>query len=253
MKTIAFLSIATVLLACAPADGTDATSSAQNVTEAPPATPPPPTMADNLHWYRNSAEMRALYLQGFRLAAANVDAALAADGAPAKGEWAIVTDCDETLLDNSGYQKSRGAQGFSPDSWSAWVQSKQSVPTPGSVAYIKHVRAVGGHVFVVTNAAQADCPTVQAHLGELGFDVDALLCQTDTSDKNARFDKVVSGNAVAGIGAQKVLQYTGDSIGDFPKLTQAARDDLSQLADVGSKYVVFPNPIYGSWTANPRN
>lgn len=255
----AFLSVVPLTLlavACAPADGSGVdvsnqdvvASSASDAGTSSAGTPLP----DSVHWFRNSAEQRAAYLQAFRLAARNVDAALGAATPPTPGTWAVISDADETLLDNSQYQKDRTALGWSADSWSAWVQSKRSTATPGSLAYVKHVRDLGGHVFVVTNGAQADCPAYTSHLQELGFQLDGVLCQTDSSDKNPRFQKVQDGTAVAGIGPQQVVQWTGDNINDFPNESQASRTDESLLADFGSKYVVLPNPMYGSWTSNPR-
>lgn len=247
-------SVALVLNACSAGEGSDAASSNQDIVEKPEAgAPAGTTMPDNVHWFRNSAESRAAYLQAFRLATMNVDAALAADGAPSRGSWAVITDADETLLDNSQFQKDHGAEPFNSANWSAWVQSKRSTATPGSVAYVKHVKQLGGHVFVVTNGAQADCGAYASHIHELGLDVDGVLCQTDVSDKNPRFQKVQDGTAVQGIGPQKVLVWTGDNINDFPNESQASRTDESKLAEFGARFVVLPNPMYGSWQGNPRD
>lgn len=244
--SLATLTAIALLAAACSAPGDAADSSSQDLeSNAAPAPAPAATMPDNLHWFRNSAERRAAYLQSFRLATMNVDAALAAYDAPEAGAWAVITDADETILDNSQYQKERGAQGWSADSWSAWVQSKQSSATPGSVAYVKHVHDLGGHVFVVTNGAQADCPAYTSHIQELGFQVDGVLCQTDTSDKNPRFASIES--------THRVLVWTGDNINDFPNQSQASRTDDAKLAEFGSRFVVLPNPMYGSWTSNPRN
>jgi predicted secreted acid phosphatase len=73
------------------------------------------------------------------------------------------------------------------------------------------------------------------------------VCQTDTSDKNPAFQKVQDGTTVPGIGPQKVVLWTGDNINDFPNESQAGRTDESGLADFGSRFVVLPNPMYGSW------
>ncbi len=241
-----------LVFACS-AGGDDAASSNQDIVQAPDAAPPAgPSIPDNLQWFRNSAEQHAAYLQSFRLAAANVDADLAAADAPARGSWGIITDADETILNNSQYQKEHNGEPYDPAKWSTWVQSKRSTATPGSVAYVKHVKDLGGHVFVVTNGAQSDCDAYTTHIHELGFDVDAVLCQTDTSDKNPRFQKVQAGTAVPGIGPQKVLVWTGDNINDFPNESQASRTDESKLADFGGRFVVMSNPMYGSWQGNPR-
>jgi 5'-nucleotidase (lipoprotein e(P4) family) len=208
-------------------------------------------MADTTHWTRNSAEHVALALQAYRLASMSVDAALAA-GKP--GDWAVIVDTDETLLDNSEYQKERGGLGWSADSWSAWTARKEAKALPGSVAFLHHVHELGGKVAVVTNRSRADCPATIENLDSAGLVHDIVLCQMDpmVSDKNPRFKAVEGGTAAAGIGPLKVVLWVGDNILDFPALDQEARNDQSRLIDFGSRMVIIPNPMYGSWTKNPR-
>jgi len=232
--------------ACAPAtnDGTASNTNADTVTPAP--------LADNVHWFRNSAEMKASYLQSFRMAGLSVQVSLATKPAP-DGTWGVIVDADETLLDNSEYQKERGALGWSADSWSQWAQRKEAVATPGSVAFVNQVKALGGKTAIVTNRSAADCPATDENLRAIGFVFDVLLCQTDVADKNPRFQKVQAGTAAPGVGPLDVRLWVGDNITDFPNLTQDARTDETKLADFGSRYIVLANPMYGSWTANPRD
>lgn len=255
MSRAALASIAVFALvanACAAADGGEPESSNQDITQTPDAGPAAgASMADTVHWFRNSAEAKASYLQAYRLAAASLDHALAAPDAPAKGAWAVILDADETVLDNSEYQKERGAQGYSPDSWSAWVQRKEAKATPGSVAFTSYVRSRGGKVVIITNRSAADCPATDDNLRSDGFAYDAVLCQTDVSDKNPRFQKVKDGTAAPGIGPLQVVMWVGDNILDFPDMSQDARNDESKLADFGSRFIVLPNPMYGSWQKNP--
>ncbi|HET6765570.1 MAG TPA: hypothetical protein VFH27_17945, partial [Longimicrobiaceae bacterium] len=68
----------------------------------PPQGPPPGARLPNeVHWFRNSAEMRALFLQSYRLAGDQIRQAAAGQAA---GNWAVILDADETVLDNSLYQ-----------------------------------------------------------------------------------------------------------------------------------------------------
>jgi 5'-nucleotidase (lipoprotein e(P4) family) len=233
-RTTFAIALATVA-ACAPASNDSEANASADTTPAP--------LADNVHWFRNSAEMKASYLQSFRLAAMSVDASLAAT--PPTGVWGVIVDADETLLDNSEYQKERGALGWSADSWEAWTQRKEAVATPGSVAFLTKVHAAGGKIAVVTNRSAADCPVTEENLHAVGFVYDQILCQTASSDKNPRFQQVQA--------TVDVRLWVGDNINDFPNLSQDARTDLTKLADFGSLFVVLANPMYGSWTSNPRD
>jgi len=45
----------------------------------------------------------------------------------------------------------------------------------------------------------------------------------------------------------------GDNITDFPDLDQAIRLEKDPaFADFGRRFIVLPNPMYGSWVGNPR-
>ncbi|MFI5257962.1 MAG: HAD family acid phosphatase [Gemmatimonadales bacterium] len=51
----------------------------------------------------------------------------------------------------------------------------------------------------------------------------------------------------------RVLMWVGDNIQDFPALTQAAMRSApaSAFDEFGERFVVLPNPMYGSWEGNP--
>jgi 5'-nucleotidase (lipoprotein e(P4) family) len=221
-----------------------------------PTVPSPPpaavTLPDSLHWVRNSAEYRAAVLQAFRLATARVEEAARGRAA---GSWAVVSDADETLLDNSQYQKERAAAGlpFTPESWTEWVRRREASAVPGAVDFARHVRALGGRLAVVTNRTQAECADSEANLRSLGLDHDAILCRPAgaPSDKGPRFRQVESGQAFASLPVDVVL-FVGDNILDFPGLDQQARGSAERLAAFGVRFVVIPNPMYGSWEGNPR-
>ncbi len=48
--------------------------------------------------------------------------------------------------------------------------------------------------------------------------------------------------------------WLGDNIGDFPQLDQSVRlQSDAAFADFGTRFIVFPNPTYGSWQDNPQD
>jgi 5'-nucleotidase (lipoprotein e(P4) family) len=211
-------------------------------------------MPDSVHWLRNSAEYRAAVLQAYRQAAQAIDAS-AAGRAP--GTWGVILDADETVLDNSTYQKAQAAQGlrFTAESWRAWTMRKAAPPVPGAVGFLRKVRAMGGVIAIVTNRAQGECADTEANLQQDGLLYDLILCQPTEAEsaKEPRFERVARGTAKPGLAPVEVLLYVGDNIRDFPGLTPDIRDGPEAAFDpFGIRFIVLPNPMYGSWESRER-
>lgn len=219
-------------------------------TATPPAMEAAPT---SIRWTRSSAEHRALLLQVYRSAGAQLERRAA--GIPA-GSWAVILDADETVLDNALYQQERATlgKGYSADSWDAWVRRRAAPALPGAVAFTLRAHALGGLVAIVTNRAESVCPETRDNLQRVGIIADIVLCQAagQSGDKNSRFEEVEDGRTPAKLPPLRVLMWVGDNIQDFPKLGQelrAAADDA--FAQFGQTYFMLPNPMYGSWERNP--
>lgn len=225
---------------------------------APAVTVAPPSAATAaaaqplaIHWYRTAAEQAAIYVQTYRMATARMED-LARGRAP--GSWAVVLDADETVLDNSTYQKERAelGLGFSDETWNEWVGRMEATALPGAAAFIARVRQFGGRVVIVTNRDDPVCQPTRENLTRVGITVDAVLCRVGgVSDKNPRFRAVAEGQ-VPGLAPAEVLIWVGDNIQDFPALTQAARSQGETAFRLfGDRYFILPNPMYGSWERNP--
>lgn len=225
---------------------------------APPQAPMPAATAgaarlpNDIHWFRNSAEHRTLFVQTYRTAG-NQLRELARGQAP--GSWAVILDADETVLDNSMYQvriTQRGER-FASDTWNAWVREARATALPGSMEFVQLARQLGGRVAIVTNRDDVVCPETRQNLRTLGFVVDVVLCKPEgLSDKGPRFQAVAQGTAAPGLPALRVLMYVGDNIQDFPGLTQEVRNSpASAVERFGRSYFLLPNPMYGSWERNP--
>lgn len=203
-----------------------------------------------LRWYRASAEMHALFVQSYRNATAAVQTlATAQAGKP----WGVIMDADETVLDNSMYQQSRGGRGYSADTWEVWVRSKKATPLPGAADFINRVRALGGKVSIVTNREDTVCAETEQNLRAVGLNVDQVLCKPPgPGDKNPRFAAVQAGSAPSKLPAMKVVMWLGDNIQDFPNLSQDVRKGgAAGFTEFGRTWFVLPNPLYGSWDKNP--
>jgi 5'-nucleotidase (lipoprotein e(P4) family) len=215
---------------------------------------PCPKVPDSVHWSRNSAEHRAALLQAYRLAAAQLDQAV---GTRKPGQWAVILDADETVIDNSLYQRERAVLGlaYNRESWTEWCERRVAPPLPGAVAFLQKVHAMGGLIAIVTNRREAVCPATADDFKKYGIPYDAMLCKPETAsdEKEPRFDAVKSGAAIAGHGPLEVVMWVGDNIQDFPEQGQELRTAAESALDAfGSRFIVIPNPMYGSWVDNPR-
>jgi 5'-nucleotidase (lipoprotein e(P4) family) len=204
-----------------------------------------------LKWYRRSAERRALAVQAYSIATEKLQAKVSAG---ITGAWGVVLDIDETTLNNSTYQQERMdlGLGYSPASWTAWVNRKAATPLDGVALFIHGVKQLGGKVVFVSNRlAATECAPTEANLVSANLAYDAILCKTDTSDKNPRFTAVANGTAKPGLPALTVILYVGDNIMDFPMLSQDVRKQpQAAFAKFGQDFILLPNSMYGSWEKN---
>jgi 5'-nucleotidase (lipoprotein e(P4) family) len=238
---LAVLVLSTV--ACAPA--------AQRSAPAPPVAERA-ALPEAIRWVRASAEHRALFLQVFGAAADRVRERAAN---LERGTWAVILDADETILDNSAYQRRRAAQGlgFTPETWDAWVREEQATALPGAAVFLTLVHELGGRIAIVTNRDEAVCAETRRNMEALELVSDVVLCRVKgVSDKNPRFEAVQRGTAAPGMGPLEVVAWVGDNIQDFPALTQKVRSAPAEaLSAFGRTYFMLPNPMYGSWERLP--
>lgn len=205
-------------------------------------------LPNDVHWYRDSAEQKAVYTETYR-SAVNAARTLSA-GLPPRS-WGVILDVDETILDNSDYQKGLAQSGAKFDSkdWEEWVQKRAATALPGAKEFTDVVRdELRGQVVLVTNRAQDQCSATEDNLRSQNIQFDRVLCdRTGDGNKNPRFQAVIGGEA--GVQPVNVLIWVGDNIQDFPSLTQA---NPGAFAEFGVKYFALPNPLYGSWQRNPE-
>ena len=235
-------------------------------TSAPTAVDEPPAESGDyfheaLHWSRNSAEHRAIFEQTYRQAITSVEAL--SEGREA-GTWAVSLDADETLIDNSTYQLEIGERGeaFGPESWNEWINKMSAPALPGAVIFTRRVKQLGGVIAVVTNRRTHQCGATAENLQSVGLWFDVVLCREESGEKEPRWEALQSGSAADWPDAQvsaaweprsvEILVWVGDNIGDFPDQTQDMRTQQAALAGFGSRFFVLPNPMYGSWEANPK-
>lgn len=193
-----------------------------------------------------------MFAQTFRLARERLEE-LADDREP--GTWAVISDADETILDNSLYAVERAAvgAGFTPESWTEWVARREAPALPGARDFLQSVHELGGVIAIVTNRKAHECADTEANFARERLPYDVVLCRPSESDgdKAPRFRAVEQGHTSAGLPPLEVILYLGDNIEDFPGADQEIRHAGSTaLAPFGDRWFVFPNPVYGSWQEN---
>jgi len=218
-------------------------------------------------WVQSSVEYRASALQAWRLAAVSLPralkdkkwtAALEQSGKFGKLPPAIIVDIDETVLDNSPGQARFLLEGngrYTRDVWMRWTAERRSRAVPGAKEFLQAANAKGVTVFYVTNRGVHEEADTRANLETEGFPVkavaggigDTLLMAGEkpewTSDKSVRRALLAK--------QYRILMLCGDDLNDF----FAARIPLEQRAAKareheswwGDRWIMLPNPMYGSW------
>jgi 5'-nucleotidase (lipoprotein e(P4) family) len=252
---VALLGIVAVLAACAPR----ATAPAV----APAAARHSHENLNAVLWVQTAVEYRALALQAYRLAQLQLDAALREPSWTAVTEQtgdvsslppAVILDLDETVIDNSAFEARlvHDASTYSERAWNEWVEERKAGAIPGAIEFLTYAKSRGVTLFYVTNRDHKNEDATRDVLVKIGVPVatgqDVVFTRHengwDESDKSSRRQSVAA--------KYRVLLLIGDNFEDFVAGTRAPvtdRDALMQKYDAfwGRKWIVLPNPTYGSW------
>lgn len=198
-------------------------------------------------WQQNSGEYKALCFQAYFLAKLRLEQLLSAGtGKPP----AIVTDIDETVLDNSPYTVHQSTQnkGYTEDTWVEWTDKAMADTVPGALAFLKYANSRGVAVYYVTNRIEKERVSTLKNLQHWGFpdaDSDHLLLKKETSGKEPRRQKILATN--------EIVLLIGDNLSDFSPVFDKQPTEvrnakvISNAEQFGSRFIVLPNPMYGDW------
>jgi acid phosphatase len=201
----------------------------------------------------------------FQLAKMRLDEAIADKNWSATGQTsvgdkplAIVTDADETMIDNGGYESwlIAAKQDYGSKTYDAWTKAMAAKAVPGAVEFAKYADSKGVKVFYVTNRDATQEEATRKNMEALGFpmggNVDTFLMSKEkpdwTSKKGTRRD-FVSNN-------YRVLLLLGDNYGDFSDDFDKSEADRmksleANMAHVGKDWIFIANPEYGSFESAP--
>ena len=203
-------------------------------------------------WQQQSAEYRALTYQAFNLARMQLDIILNANNDYDK-PIAIVTDIDETILNNSPYSGKQVEldEEYTSSRWKEWVILKNAKAIPGAVDFFQYARSKGVEVFYISNRKTLQKKETIENLVKVGFpfaDQSHVLLKDVTSGKLERRLEVMK--------SHNIVMLLGDNLSDFSMVFEKSttqnrnRNADSLRLDFGKKFIVLPNPLYGDWETN---
>lgn len=196
---------------------------------------------------QRAAEYSALCQQAYNIAQIQIDAARKSTHAK---PLAIVSDIDETLLDNSPYAVAMAQKGqsYEQSSWLDWTSRAEAQPMFGSQKFYNDAAAKGIEVFYITNRSVKDKPGTVANLKKFGFpyaDDTHVIVRETVSSKEPRRQKVAE--------THDIVLLLGDNLSDFSavfdKKDEAGRQQgvTDNAGLFGTKFIILPNTGYGDW------
>lgn len=198
-------------------------------------------------WQQNSGEFRALCYQAFNIATEVVKEKTSMNHFR---PIAIVTDIDETFLDNSPYAVAQALKGkeYDRQSWEEWTAKGDAIAFPGSVEFFNYAASRNVHIFYITNRHINEKEGTIKNLKKLGFpfaDEEHVLLMKDTSNKESRRKEILKD--------YEIFMLLGDNLNDFSEVFyHQSQEDRNRLTDelkneFGKTFIVLPNSGYGDW------
>jgi acid phosphatase len=223
-------------------------------------------LLNSVLYHQSAAEFEFLCQQSFAAALKQIDLALAQKDWTAAEEQigqdlsrlsksAVIVDVDETMLDNSPYQARalRDRVEFTPETWGAWVREEAAREMPGAIAFTQALEARGIRVIYLSNRDLSEVQATKNNMVRLKFanaeDDSAYLF------RNGKDPKHTKGVRRAQAAAEyRILMLVGDNLGDFTERYRSSHSERKKvIADalqqgwLGSRWVIIPNTMYGSW------
>ena len=198
-------------------------------------------------WQQRASEYKALCYQAYNIARLRLDMILQQQH---DKPLAIVTDIDETVLDNSPYEIHRALQdsAYSDETWMEWTAKVECDTVPGALSFLKYAALKGVRVFYITNRLEAErTPTLQ-DLQRWNFPDarhDHLFLKQTTSGKEQRRSIVAKDH--------EIILLMGDNLSDFSAVFDKKPFDernartMDNASLFGDKFIVLPNAMYGDW------
>ncbi|MCS6132899.1 5'-nucleotidase, lipoprotein e(P4) family [Clostridium botulinum] len=204
-------------------------------------------------WMQSSAEYRALCYQAYNTGQMIVNQE-ASNFKQGDKPLAIITDCDEAVIDNNEFEAGLIGQNaeYTEETWGQWVNHADAKAMPGAKEFLNYAADKGVEIFYVTGRNEkTGLDATMKNLQKLGYpcvDQKHMRLKTTSSNKQPRMDEITKD--------YNVIIYMGDDAGDFPINSYGKEaNDRNQLVDVnknefGTHFIILPNPVYGHWESS---
>lgn len=207
--------------------------------------------AMGLRFQQQSAEIEALRLQAYNIATEKLDAAVAEAEDPSK--LAVVTDLDETVIDNSALLARDLANCHTYDAWDTWLPWERDgtpVLISGAKAFLEHADSAGVAIRYISDRSDEQKEYTLKTLEALGLpqvsEESVLLLGPPKVERRDLVSK-----------DHQIVLMLGDTLHDFdgrfrktPLEEQRATVE-EEAAKWGAEWIVFPNASYGTWSEAP--
>ena len=199
-------------------------------------------------WQQTAAEYRALCYQAFNIAAVRLNEI--PNRKIRKEKLAIITDLDETILDNSyvDAQLIKDGKEMTNAEWKKWTDKSAATAVPGAVEFLQAASKKGFTIFYISNRDTASVQSTLIDLKRLQLpdaDTAHMLFLSNTSSKETRRQIVAS--------TYNVIMLLGDNLNDFmnvfekKSIAERFAETDKEKQEWGKKFIVLPNSTYGEW------
>lgn len=187
--------------------------------------------------------------QAYNIAHLRIDGFVAQTNKPK----AIITDIDETILDNSPFAVHQALNGakFEPAAWYQWTDKAAADTMPGAASLLAYAALKNINIIYITNREEKERISTLKNLKKFNLpnaDDAHFFPRTNTSSKETRRQQIMQ--------QYEVVLLMGDNLADFSSLfdkkseaERRANTDIS-AAEFGNKYIILPNPNYGDWESS---
>jgi acid phosphatase len=211
-------------------------------------------------WTQTSAEYRGATRQAYRLAASNLNRALAEpawtaaleqDGADDDLPPAIILDLDQTVLDTGPYNAGliRDRERHTQRRFAEWCRDSPAPAIPGARDFILHAVRLGVAVFYISARHETLRDCTAGNLRALGLPLAGpghLLLKRDKPATRKTLQRARVAERL------RVLLLIGDDLNDFVDGAKSDPETRGALVEAhrerwGAQWILLPNPMFGSW------
>lgn len=202
--------------------------------------------AMGLRWQQQSAEAQALQSQTYRIAAERLKEKVEQSDST---DLAIITDLDETAIDNTDLlaRDMSSCHDYSDwETWGDWELNGSPSAIPGAAEFLRQADEMGVSIFYLSDRTEENLEATIASLTKLDFpqvsNDHVRLLGPSKEERRAKIQE-----------EHQVIMQLGDTLHDFAgDYAKTGLDRQRQLVEedadrFGDDWFILPNPTYGSW------